>query len=457
MSRQRSVAAALLAGAAACFTAASSHAKTSWQLVYNQPNQGNALASVSAIDATNAWAIGVAQMGTSSSPIGIRTVDGVSWSPFTLPMGTGPLDLYLFLEIAFADAQVGWMGGVHLAALNQENVLFRTDNGGSTWTEALKPAAMIEQIHTLSTGEMFGVGGSALVRSTDGITAVESVVSVPAGLGLRGIYMLNRDCGYAVASSDPDSGGSQSVVLWTGDGGDTWEERGQDGSLRLDRIWFVSADLGWAAGTSAAGAGIVARSTDGGRAWTAATLPDHPPALGGQTAPVTECGDVRFFDDQRGVALCLCCTGECDSDSPSYMTVFARTEDGGQSWQMDPDYELVMSAPPFGDMMKFSGMFDMAFPSPNAGYLVGQNNLVLRYSADAPEAEGWGPADCSSGGVGGGGTSPPGGGAAPGAGDGSEEDSGCGCRVGPRRTSGPGGHAALALAAMAAVRRRRRR
>lgn len=448
-----------LLGSAAALCAVEANATPSWQLVYSEPNQGNALLSVTAVDATHAWTVGVSQQMGSSSPVGLRTTDGITWMPIMLPTGSGgPLSLTIFTELGFADENQGWLTGVRIVIPNEQAVLWRTDNGGMSWTEAFIAAAPLEQLQVLPTGELYGAGGSTLVRSTDGTQVAETAVPVPGGTELRGVFMLNSECGYLVASSPADAGGGQSAVLWSGDGGDGWEERTTISALRLRRLWFVSADLGWAAGTNDADQGVIARTGDGGRNWSEVLLPDHPPVFGQETVPVTACQDVRFFDDQRGVALCLACTGNCDSteEDPSFVTVFARSHDGGQSWEMDPDYEPQMTAPPFGDLMKFSGMFDMAFPSPNAGYLVGQNNLVLRYDADQPEADGWGPPSCESGGTGGfggGGVNPPGGGSGPGA---AEDDSGCGCRQAGRPVRRAGWLGALLLAAMGFARRRSR-
>jgi MYXO-CTERM domain-containing protein len=167
---------------------------------------------------------------------------------------------------------------------------------------------------------------------------------------------------------------------------------------------------------------------------------------------------VRFFDDKRGVAACLACTGGCEADAgnPTFLTAFMRTEDGGASWAMDPDYEGTMTAPPFGAMAKYSGMLSLAFPNPNAGFLAGQNNLVLRYTADAPEPDGWGQATCSGAGGGagaGGGGSGGKSGVAPNFDD--SGSSGCGCRTGP--AAGLRAIASLlALAAAALVRAHRR-
>ena len=439
--------AALLA--ACLLMAAPARAKTSWQLVYSEPNNGNAIFDVTAVDGQTGWAVGFSQQGGSASPLGLRTSDGVTWTMMPLPPSTTFLTLYT--QLGFVDAQRGWLGGVAISIAGEQPMLWQSDNGGLSWTETAQPSATLEQLQAVASGELFAVGGTVLLRSLDGTGAEEIGLPVAADAAATGIHMLNPTCGYALAANEAGF----STVLWTADSGTSWEIRAEALPITLRRAWFVSADLGWAAGEQA-GRGLVARTSDGGRTWVDVSLPDHPPLIGNQPAPVTECRDVRFFDDLRGVALCLVCTAECDvpDGSPSYLTMFARSEDGGQSWQMDPDYEPQMNAPPFGELMKASGMFAMVFPDPNNGFIAGQNNLLLRYGADSPEPPGWGPASCEPGGGAGNST---GGHAGSGGSTGASggDDGGCGCRMVGRSAGGRAGVVSL-LALLALARRRRR-
>jgi hypothetical protein len=437
------------------------HASPGWQLVYSEPNQGNVLAGLAAVDATHAWAVGVSQQTGNSAPVGVRTTDGVSWGAMSLPpSGGGPMEISLYTQLAFATVDNGWLYGMRMVGLQAQSLVWSTNNGGMTWTQVLQASEPLVMLQALPTGQLYGVGGATVLLSNDGLSYLEVHPAIPGGLPLTGVHMLNASCGYAVAASAEDAGAAQSAVLWSGDGAQSWAPRAQGLPARFRRLWFVRSDLGWAAGSDALGKGVVARTTDGGGSWTMTALPDHP-AVGamGAATPVSSCEDVRFFDDLRGVALCLACTANCEPGSEqarSFLTVFARSNDGGASWLMDPDYEPLMSAPPFGELMKFSGMLAMAFPDPNAGFIAGQNNLVLRYSALVPEAPGWGPTSCNSGSGGAGGASGQGAqGSSSDSGDG-ERTGGCGCRLpGSRRTSREA--AVIALAALVAAAGRRRR
>jgi|GEM_PF-767309 len=437
---------ALAGGAALMCLGVTAQAKQTWTLVYSDANSGNALFGLSAVDATHAWAVGVTSSMGNSQAVGVRTMDGTSFYPMTLPPGNGgPMALTMYTSLAFLDTQTGWMHGATFSMAGTSAFVWKTTDGGSSWNPVFQSPNLMNQLQALPDGAVFGAGANLVLVSKDGSSFVEKAVPVPSGMELHGIAMLNSTCGFAVAGALSDLGGMGSAVLWTEDGGESWVTRGEGREFQANRAWFVTPTLGWIAG-SQSGRAIVAKTTDGGNTWTPVGIPDHPPPMGSQPFPATDCVDVKFFDDTRGVAACLSCTAECDGGedaNPSYLTVFVRSEDGGQSWTMDPDYEAAMAAPPFPAMSKFSGMLAMAFPDPNNGYLAGQNNLILRYAAAVPEAAAWPPSGCDGNEAGGGNAGGGGGpqaGTAGANGTASGSDSGCGCR-----TTSQGNRAGLGL------------
>jgi len=396
--------------------------------------------SLSAIDGNTAWAVGISKQGSSQTPAGWRTINGTDWGYMSLPSGTGGAMQYTIpTQVAFLDANTGWMSGMRVAPMTgQENLIWRTTSAGMGWDELYQAPEEILHLQVTHDWAMFAVGGSTVVRTQDGATFVESKPTLPSGMGLVGIQMFNKDCGYAVAAPTEEKSLGY-AVLWTSDGAETWSTRSQGHDLRFRRVYFISPTQGWAVGTRG-NEGVLAKTTDGAKTWTFAKAPAHPPFFNQEPA-VTRCEDVRFFDDQRGVALCLCCTGNCEPEegqSPSYLTSLLRTYDGGQTWSMDMDYEAKMAVPPFPEMSKASGMLTMSFPDPNHGFMAGQNNIILRYEASQPEAEAWPAASCeSSSGTGGTGT----GGVSQGSDTPSEDkqnekdEGGCGCRVAPSSRS----------------------
>jgi hypothetical protein len=374
-------------------------AKPSWVLAYDSMNQDNAIIALSAVDGQHAWAVGYESQGSQTTAIGVATADGVSFGSFSLPNpGGSQFEMTIFLALAFADTQTGWLFGSKVGMQGETHYLWKSENSGMSWSEAFQPSEAMADLQAFSGGQLFGVGGETLLYSLDGQQYEEVTVPVDSGMTLEKLFMFNPDCGFVIARSDPEDGPVVSAVLWTADGGQTWETRADNLDYSLGGVWFVSPDLGWAAATQGE-TGLVLKTTDGGRSWTPQSMPDHPPPpMGQDPAPVTDCSDVRFFDDTRGVALCLSCTANCDGQegNPSYLTVFCRTADGGATWEMDPDYEPQMVAEPFGDMAKFSGMFNLAFPDVNNGFMAGQNNIILAYTADDPEQAGWPMPECSA-------------------------------------------------------------
>lgn len=419
-------------GAAIALTASAALAKGNWGLVYSEPNQGNAILGLAAIDANNAWAIGVSASGGNSSPVGLHTTNGVTWSPMTLPPGTGGI-LTMYTHLAFRDANTGWMHGASVKMTGQTGILWRTTDGGASWTMVFQSPQSLSQLQVTADGAVFGAGANVVQISANGSVFVEKPVQVPSGMELSGTSMLTATCGFLIATTAANSGQAGSAVLWTSSAGESWEVRGENRDFRMSKASFLTPKLGWVAGDRE-GKGLLAKTTDGGASWTQQAVPDHPPMAGQQSVPVTSCNDVKFFDDRRGVALCLACTADCEAGgtNPSFLTSFLRTDDGGQTWLQDPDYEPMMSAPPFGAMMKASGMFGMSFPNPNTGFLAGQNNLILIYTAATPEAPAWGASGCDPNASGAGGNGA-GGSASESATSGA--DTGCGCRAAkPERT-----------------------
>lgn len=444
--------AALLAGALVLVAASTAEAKPAWSLVYNEMNSGNAIMAVDAVDATHAFAVGITSQNGNSSAFGIKTEDGTTWDKIMLPSG---YMIAMYTSIAFVDGNVGYLGGF----TGKGGRVWKSDSAGVMWSEvvALSTNDTVMQLQAFPTGEMFAAAGSTMV-AFDGTEFVKATPQIADGLGMTAVRMLNPTCGFAAATK---TDGEESAVYFTSDGGKSWTQKGSSLSATIGKMWFVSPTLGWAAATKG-GAGVVMKTTDGGATWSDQAIPPHPKVNNGAESPATDCFDVRFFDDKRGVAACAACTGGCgggEGETPSWISIFVRTEDGGATWTMDPDYEAVMLAPPFGAMAKFSGLFYLSFPDPNNGYLGGTNNLLLRYVAETPEAEGWGQASCQSGGAGSGaGGSGAGGSAGTGPGSSageSSDDGGCGCRA----AGGSGAHGVWALAAMAlliGLKRRKR-
>ncbi len=374
-------------------------AKTTWVLAYSKPGQDNGIYSLSAVDAQHGWALGVESNMGSSTPVALRTTDGATWQPMTLPVtGGGTMELTLFLLVSFSDAQRGWLFGNKVSLGGAQPLLYSSVDGGTSWQEVSPPSVVLADMQALPGGILVGVGESTVFLSDGSGNSREVSVDLPPNHSLRSVFMLNAHCGYALAVPED---GDKGALLWTEDGGESWQTRNPLLPMRPNRVWFVDGRTGWMAG-SRDSVGLIAWSQDGGQTWQPVSVPDHPPILGDQSAPMTDCMAVRFFDDHRGVAVCVACTADCDSQDentrPSFVTGIYWTTDAGRTWSFDPDYEAAMTDPRFGEMLKFSGLFVASFPDPNHGFVAGQNAILLRYAADDPEEPGWTEFPCEPGG-----------------------------------------------------------
>ncbi len=396
----RSLRTPLLAVAFSLSAAAPAAANPTWTNVNVEPGQDNVVFALDAVDSQHAWALAVRNNGQNSELVGLRTSDGTSWSGMSLPTATGMVPP-MFDDLIFTNATTGYLAGFVLDGFNAVNKIWRSDNGGGSWTEVTTTDQLLARFQALPSGDLYGVGGGAFFHSADGDNWSSVAVSGPANVEPAGLFMLNPTCGWLVggwgfdAESHPTA--SDGAVWYTDDGGATFTLRAQGLPYYLADVHFVAFDLGFAVG-SQGDRGVIVKTTDGGVTWTELTVPDHPAmpdvCIVGQCldqpTPVTSVDRVRFFDAQRGLALGLACTADsCDpsDSSTTYLTSFLRTYDGGATWTLDADYEAAM--PDISIVIDIPGplskLVSMSFADPNSGFLGGQHNVIMRYLAADPE------------------------------------------------------------------------
>lgn len=181
------------------------NAGASWGTIVAITNRD--LWGVDAVDANTAWAVG-------DSTVYGTTNGGSSWDSQTLPTGAHLMD------VAFLDANTGWVVGHTLDT--QDAIIFRTDNGGTTW--------------------------------------VRQAISGASPDGLNGIFIKSQTELWAV--------GDQEVILHTTNGGNTWTwvDSGLRYAYNLNAVTFASDNEGWIMGQL----GTTLHTTDGGLTWDVA-------------------------------------------------------------------------------------------------------------------------------------------------------------------------------------------
>lgn len=320
---------------------------------------------------------------------------GALAQPYWLPLDRpGPHNLR---AVWFADSLRGWVGG-------DSGVIHRTEDGGETWMlQRGADSVTITDIFAMDAlrawaaaiRPLFQPGdwtGSLLYRTTDG-GASWTEQSHPDTF-FNTIFFHDSLEGWA--------GGEFGALLRTTDGGLTWSAPSIQNTIwttyPVKRISFWSRDYGYAVGGYPESAGVIWRTSDGGQNWTVTGLGD---ALRG--IHYVDSSNVVFagggFDD--GACVTRTTSGGA-SWSFSYVGPFGfgtsmaprtasewwvplgfagtsmATFDGGATWA---GFTNPGTVPSYG----------VAFAGPWHGYMVGDSGSVLRYNApvDVGVGAGW--------------------------------------------------------------------
>ena len=140
-----------------------------------------------------------------------------------------------FRSVGFIDDQRGWAGNVGLGEFGttDSTVLYQTRDGGASWMPidtfiGPKPKGLCG-MHVVTDSVVVGVGRvrgpSFFVKTTDGGTSWTSQDMSAYAAGLIDIHFFHPDSGFAVGLTHVDHEQSSGVVLFTSDGGLSWEKR----------------------------------------------------------------------------------------------------------------------------------------------------------------------------------------------------------------------------------------
>ncbi len=288
-------------------------------------------------DSKNAWVIYHSQSDFVIPTVAFvwRTQDGgQTWQPSSPLDLQGLNELYWPSDLTFAGPQNGWLL-VHVGAGMSHDyvVLYRTQDGGRTWTRLLDPyndggiqgcqktglAFPTDQTGWL-TGNCNGVmAGAFLFQTLDGGQTWQPV-ALPAPADTPGLFAENAStyCGTeAPIFLSPQAGKlivhckdtikSPPADLYylyaTGDGGATWTSA----YIMSGAIAFVSVDNGWAFGRN------IFSTADDGKTWVF-------------VKEVNWDGQFSFVSDTLGWAVARA------ESSTGTAIAFVQTTDGGKNW-----------------------------------------------------------------------------------------------------------------------------
>jgi photosystem II stability/assembly factor-like uncharacterized protein len=244
---------------------------------------------------------------------------GSTWHDVTPPGGFGTAGTDRLLGVAFVDAQHGWVAinGAFTSASDASYGrvdIWRTTDGGQTWTGAELPKAVVNS-------------------AGDTMPPVQ-------------LDFLDADHGFAFLSGNLAKGPNDSDLFWTADGGRTWSADHPTGHSQMGiegTVAFASANDGVIV-NALHGKGIVV-THDGGGTWTDVALALPAGSAGAQLF----FGRPVFFDGRSGLVAIDFQIGT------SGVTRVYRNSDAGSSWMIASTPPTGVSAISFLDQQRWIG------------------------------------------------------------------------------------------------------
>jgi photosystem II stability/assembly factor-like uncharacterized protein len=232
-------------------------------------------ATLFALDANNVWVTYYDRAGgpLAASAFVWRTSNGGETWAASRPLDLTDVELYLPSDITFVDAQTGWlMAHVGAGMSHDYVVIFRTTDGGQSWTRLVDPFNNALQQSCGKTGMIFTdaqtgwvtgdcnavVTGAPpyLYRTTDGgqswaevqlpspDTQKELFANQDVGCGTQSPAHFAEKAGVIVVTCYDLPAGTQSAFVYsTADGGASWRAEPLTGVYQAAD--FISAEVGW--------------------------------------------------------------------------------------------------------------------------------------------------------------------------------------------------------------------
>jgi photosystem II stability/assembly factor-like uncharacterized protein len=281
----------------------------------------NTIHKVGFTSVSDVWAVG-------NNGVLMHSIDaGVNWT--NIPSGTGE-DLYSFHFITSTN-------GVIVG----KNTVITTNDGGTTWQLKTSPNnTPLRDVYMLSTTEFFVIQDGTIFRTVDGGENWSVVYSGGGGNYFNAITFQTPTDGIMVGGGV--IGGP--VMLYTTNGGISWNNRIASVSFRIQDIHMANANEGWIVGQN----GGIAYTTDGGVNWN-----DQFSGTG------SELFSVHFVNDTLGYAA-----GD--------VSTLIYTTDGGVNWQ---NFEFA------------TGQDYKSIHVSDANICIGGTNNFIGYSTD--EGQSW--------------------------------------------------------------------
>lgn len=300
-----------------------------WSELYS-PDLAISLTAVDFVDPSHGWTVGFATNSLVEGGTIFHTADGGQ----TWDRQGSEAWIVQFWDVKFIDQDRGYAVGVSIIGTPSVN---RTLDGGNTWNVVRMSLYESDGLFGLFVDASRAVAlgdHDYVVISTDpwgpyGSNAGEELFTqefINTHYRFEDVFAVDDDYGWVVGSRSHGPQFTGQVILHTADGGVTWEtqyEKTPDLSslfsyLRLDSVYFVDAFNGWAVGVSEDKHDAILYTSDGGQTWE-----EQGQAL--YASWDLQFFDVKFLNFQEGWALAA-------RNFPSANIFLAHTTDGGAHW-----------------------------------------------------------------------------------------------------------------------------
>jgi photosystem II stability/assembly factor-like uncharacterized protein len=284
------------------------------------------------------WVISGPILVGDSGTINKTTDGGLSWTPQFSVQGSR------FRSVGFLDGQRGFVGNVGpgiFAPVTDTTIFYKTIDGGNSWTtvnniigpkpEGICGISVVNDTMIYACGRL--QGPSRFLRSTDaGNTWTSQDMDSLAGM-LIDLYFWSPDSGIVVGGTATNYFSSRGIVLFTGDGGQSWETRHITSSMggTCWKISFPSKNVGYISWETFNTNVIFLKTNDGGLTWQDKPFSAVPHA--------TEA--IGFINDSVGW---IGSRGEMGF----------QTTDGGDTWQQGFIGEFINRIRFFGDTLAYA-------------------------------------------------------------------------------------------------------
>jgi photosystem II stability/assembly factor-like uncharacterized protein len=280
--------------------------------------------------------------------------------------------------VFFLDSKRGWAGG-------DGGFLTRTEDGGTTWTtQHVATTDAINDIYFRDKERGFLIAGNAIFMTEDnGIRWTEarrfaSSEFNGATVELYCIRFSSKKKGWVVGSVSKRDLVVDSILIYTDNGGETWQRQRAPSSSELIHVDFDNDKRGWIVGDG----GTILYTNDGGDSWTRQNSGTNVTLY-----------HVDFRNDKKGLAVGAKGTLLKTSDGGSTWTAvktnvpatllsvefvnedeawavgrgatILRTGDGGSSWVRQ-------------ESSGAQNLYALQFQK-KIGWVVGSNGMILRY------------------------------------------------------------------------------